>query len=88
MSEYIENKEKSEIERLVDLDRMGRSGAALDIVASETEGAALAKRFGFLGLSGFGAHSNDAEYVQLNSIVPRLYLTTRMIMDLSDGKVK
>lgn len=41
-----------------------------------------------MGLSGFGAHSNDAEYVQLNSIVPRLYLTTRMIMDLSDGKVK
>ncbi|OSI63930.1 glutamate carboxypeptidase [Bradyrhizobium canariense] len=41
-----------------------------------------------MGLSGFGAHSNDAEYVQLNSIVPRLYLTTRMIMDLSTGKLK
>ena len=41
-----------------------------------------------MGLSGFGAHSNDAEYEQINSIVPRLYLTTRMIMDLSDGKVK
>lgn len=41
-----------------------------------------------MGLYGFGAHSNDAEYVQINSIVPRLYLTTRMIMDLSDGKVK
>lgn len=57
MSENIENKEKSEIERLVDLDRMGRSGTALDIVASETECAALAKRFGFLGLSGFGARA-------------------------------
>ena len=41
-----------------------------------------------MGLSGFGAHSNDAEYVKLDSIVPRLYLTTRMIMDLSTGKVK
>jgi glutamate carboxypeptidase len=41
-----------------------------------------------MGLSGFGAHSNDAEYVQINSIVPRLYLTTRMIMDLSTGKLK
>ena len=40
------------------------------------------------GLSGFGAHSNDAEYVQLNTIVPRLYLTARMVMDLSQGKVK
>ena len=34
---------------------MGRSGAAQDIVASESECTALAKRFGFLGLSGFAA---------------------------------
>lgn len=39
-----------------------------------------------MGLSGFGAHSNDAEYIQINSIVPRLYLATRMIMDVSQGK--
>ncbi len=41
-----------------------------------------------MGLSGYGAHSNDAEYVQINTIVPRLYLATRMIMDLSTGKLK
>ncbi|QNP60121.1 M20/M25/M40 family metallo-hydrolase [Paenacidovorax monticola] len=41
-----------------------------------------------MGLSGYGAHSNNAEYVQLNTIVPRLYLATRMIMDLSAGKLK
>jgi len=40
------------------------------------------------GLSSFGAHSNDAEYVKLESIVPRLYLSTRMIMDVSQDKVK
>jgi glutamate carboxypeptidase len=40
-----------------------------------------------MGLTGFGAHSNDAEYVQIDSIVPRLYLTARMIMDLSQDKV-
>jgi len=40
-----------------------------------------------MGLSGFGAHSNDAEYVQLGSIVPRLYLTTRLVMDLARDKV-
>lgn len=40
------------------------------------------------GLSGFGAHSNDAEYVKLESIVPRLYLSTRMIMDVAQDKVK
>jgi glutamate carboxypeptidase len=40
------------------------------------------------GLSGFGAHSNDAEYIQIGSIAPRLYLTTRLIMDVSQDKVK
>ena len=38
------------------------------------------------GLRGFGAHSNDAEYVEIDSIEPRLYLLTRMIMDVSQGK--
>ncbi|HMA74618.1 MAG TPA: M20/M25/M40 family metallo-hydrolase [Xanthobacteraceae bacterium] len=45
--------------------------------------AAVIERF---GLRGFGAHSNDAEYVDLDSIEPRLYLLTRMIMDVSQGK--
>ena len=40
------------------------------------------------GLQGFGAHSNDAEYVLLDSVEPRIYLATRMIMDFSAGKVK
>jgi glutamate carboxypeptidase len=39
------------------------------------------------GLSGYGAHSNDAEYVKLETIVPRLYLSARMIMDVSQDKV-
>jgi glutamate carboxypeptidase len=38
------------------------------------------------GLRGFGAHSNDAEYVDVDSIEPRLYLAARMIMDLAQGK--
>ena len=40
------------------------------------------------GLSGYGAHSNDAEYVYLDTIAPRLYLTARMIQDLSRGQIK
>ena len=31
------------------------------------------------GLQGFGAHSDDAEYVLISSIQPRLYITTRLI---------
>ncbi|KGH25948.1 MULTISPECIES: M20/M25/M40 family metallo-hydrolase [Comamonas] len=40
------------------------------------------------GLSGYGAHSNDAEYVHINTIAPRLYLAARMIQDLSRGQIK
>ena len=47
----------------------------------KAKGAVL-ERF---GLQGFGAHSSDAEFVDLNSIEPRLYLLTRMIMDVSRG---
>ncbi len=38
------------------------------------------------GLRGFGAHSNDAEYIEIASIEPRLYLMVRLIMDASQGK--
>jgi glutamate carboxypeptidase len=39
------------------------------------------------GLRGAGAHSSDAEYVLISSIVPRLYLATRMIAEFSEGRV-
>jgi len=51
--------------------------AALDTKAPVLEG---------FGLRGFGAHSTNAEYIVSASIEPRLYLTTRMIMDISQGK--
>jgi uncharacterized metal-binding protein YceD (DUF177 family) len=47
--------QKSEIERVVDLERLGASGTALEIVASDSERQALARRFGFLGLPAFSA---------------------------------
>ena len=51
--------------------------AALDTKAPVIEG---------FGLRGFGSHSTNAEYILLESIVPRLYLATRMIMDIATGK--
>jgi len=39
-----------------------------------------------MGLQGFGSHSNDDEYVLISSIEPRMYLLTRLIMDISLGK--
>jgi glutamate carboxypeptidase len=40
------------------------------------------------GLRGFGAHSSNAEYVDVDSIEPRLYLLTRMIMDVAKGELE
>lgn len=40
------------------------------------------------GMRGYGAHSNDAEYVHIPWIAPRLYLATRMVMDAGQGVVK
>ena len=51
--------------------------AALETRAAVIEG---------MGLQGFGAHSNNAEYIDLRSIEPRLYLLIRMIMDVAEGK--
>lgn len=38
-----------------------------------------------LGLRGFGAHSNDAEYIEIPSIEPRLYLAVRLVIDAAKG---
>jgi glutamate carboxypeptidase len=51
--------------------------------------AALSSRAAVLegfGLRGFGAHSNESEYVEVSSIAPRLYLATRLIVDAAQGK--
>jgi uncharacterized metal-binding protein YceD (DUF177 family) len=55
MAQVPDKQQKSEIERIIDLDRMGPGGAALEIAASDSERAGLAGRFGFLGLPAFSA---------------------------------
>ncbi len=46
---------------------------------------AVVERF---GLRGFGAHSTDDEYVLVSSIEPRLYLASRLIMDLARERIR
>ena len=36
------------------------------------------------GLAGWGYHARN-EYIEIDSIVPRLYLTTRLLSDLARG---
>jgi glutamate carboxypeptidase len=63
--------------------QIAASGGGTDaaFAALETKAAVLE---GF-GLKGFGAHSDNAEYIEIPSIEPRLYLMTRMIMDVAAG---
>jgi glutamate carboxypeptidase len=40
------------------------------------------------GLRGYGAHSNDNEYVFISSIAPRLALAAKMVVDVGSGAVR
>lgn len=66
---------------LIVSDQAQGGGTDAAFAALETQ-APVIERF---GLQGFGAHTSSAEYVLLDSIEPRLYLLTRMIMDVSTG---
>jgi glutamate carboxypeptidase len=65
------------------VDEVAEGGGTDAAFAALNTRNAVIERF---GLRGFGAHSNDAEYVLVSSIEPRLYLATRMVIDISQGK--
>jgi glutamate carboxypeptidase len=75
----------------------GEIGLPLEIRDKPTGGgtdaafAGLKPKGGVLesfGLRGQGAHSNDDEFIYIDSIEPRLYLSTRMVIDVGSGKVR
>ena len=63
-------------------DRAAGGGTDAAFAALESDAPVIE---GF-GLVGVGAHSDAREYVDLRSIVPRLYLLTRMVMDVANGR--
>ena len=66
-----------EIDR--DLALVPMIGGATDAAFAGRSGkATVVESF---GLAGFGYHARD-EYIDLESIVPRLYLTTRLLIEL------
>src|SRR5882757_996177 len=71
----------AEIERTLDIVEM--TGGATDAGFANRSGKAIVVES--FGLAGFGYHARD-EYIDTGSIVPRLYLMTRMLVEL--GKVK
>jgi glutamate carboxypeptidase len=72
----------SELGRTLRVATEGQGGATDAAIAALESKAAVIEG---LGLQGAGAHSNDAEYVLLNSLEPRLYLLSRLLMDSATG---
>lgn len=66
-----------------ELTIIDRTGGGTDAAYAALAGKPVIES---LGLPGFGYHSNQAEYVMIDAIPRRLYLATRMIMDLAQGK--
>jgi glutamate carboxypeptidase len=74
-----------EIGKELVVDEVAEGGGTDAAFASLETKAPVIERF---GLQGYGSHSIEAEYVLISSIEPRLYLLTRLIMDVAEGKAK
>ena len=62
------------------LDVVPMTGGATDAAfAARSDKAAVIESF---GLAGWGYHARD-EYIEVDSIVPRLYLMSRMLIELA-----
>jgi acetylornithine deacetylase/succinyl-diaminopimelate desuccinylase-like protein len=76
--------------RLVNIDSGTGSEIGLDavgaVVADELKKLGMRVEFSSAAPAA-GIHTGD-EYAELNSIAPRLYLLTRMIIDLSGKKLR
>lgn len=72
-----------ELGKTLVIDAEAEGGGTDAAFAALKTKAPVIERF---GLQGFGAHSADAEYVLISSIQPRLYLATRLVMDIASNK--
>jgi glutamate carboxypeptidase len=74
-----------ELGRELVVDPVAEGGGTDAAFAALQTKAAVVERF---GLQGYGAHSTNDEYILVDSIVPRLYLTTRLVMDVARGEIR
>ncbi len=73
----------AEVGRKLTVDDQPEGGGTDAAFAALKTKAPVIERF---GLPGFGAHSADSEWVDIDAIEPRLYLAARVIMDVARGK--
>lgn len=72
----------AELGRSLSVDESGNGGGTDAAFAAASGKTVTAESF---GLAGFGYHSSEEEYVDLDNVEPRLYLLTRLIMDTARG---
>jgi glutamate carboxypeptidase len=75
----------AEIGRTLIVGEVAEGGVTDAAFAALNSNAPVIERF---GVPGFGSHSNNAEYIDTDSIEPRLYLLTRMVMDVAQQKTE
>jgi glutamate carboxypeptidase len=73
----------AEIGRTLEVDDSGAGGGTDAAFAAISGKPAVAESF---GLIGFGFHSAEEEYVELDSIERRLYLLTRLVVEASKAQ--
>jgi glutamate carboxypeptidase len=70
----------AEIGKTLGVDDTGKGGGTDAAFAALSGKPVVLENF---GLMGYGYHSQEAEYVELDSVAPRLYLLTRMVVETS-----
>ena len=73
----------AELGHTLAVDESGNGGGTDAAFAAASGKPVTAESF---GLPGFGYHSSEEEYVDLDGVEPRLYLLTRLIMDTARGR--
>jgi len=68
----------AEIGKTLGVDDSGKGGGTDAAFAALSGKPVVVENF---GLMGYGQHSQEAEYVELDSVAPRLYLLARMVME-------
>lgn len=85
MAAYAQKLYSDELGLKLEVSAQAEGGGTDAAFAALKSSTAVLERF---GVRGYGAHSNDAEYILIDSIEPRMYLLTKLIMDVSLGKVR
>ncbi len=73
----------AELGRSLEVDESGNGGGTDAAFAAASGKPVTAESF---GLPGYGYHSSEEEYVDLEGVEPRLYLLTRLVMDTARGR--